>query len=494
MKPYESHYSKYLNTRVRAVLKHAVDGYRDNLGVYGSLRNLNEVIGTEYGDRVLYELIQNAHDAHRADGQGRIAVRLVIRSEVDGTLYVANGGTGFCKRDIDAIMNLATTAKEIGEGIGNKGLGFRSIEALTNDVRIFSCGNRSKSARFDGYCFRFATQEEIEVLLRKDGIDEGTARNVAGTIPRYLVPLPLAQQPDDVASFARRGYASTIVVPLHTAEAIDLAKRQVQALVDLNVPLLLFLDRIGEFRIDVESPDGSVYRRRLSRRRTEMGELPGMAGCNMLEVRVGEDRRFLVVRRQVDKALMLDSVRRSASRAPQIKRWLDWKGQPTVSIAVSLSPGAVDTGRFYNFLPMGDAVGAPLLGHLDAPFFADISRRDADFNLPLNATLLKAAAEACVRAALYLAGQPDPQVPQRAVFDLIAWTGEHAAMLDASLNGIGSSLKDAPIVPIHAQADGHVFADEKAGSLETNRCPTRFSRNRHTAPRTPQSHGSTAVR
>ena len=458
MKPYESHYSEYLNTRVRAVLKHAVDGYRDGLGVYESLRNLNEVIGTEYGDRVLYELIQNAHDAHRADGQGRIAVRLAVRSEVDGTLYVANGGTGFRKKDVDAIMNLATTAKGIGEGIGNKGLGFRSIEALTNDVRIFSRGDRSKSVRFDGYCFRFATQEEIEVLLRKHGIDEGTARNVAGTIPRYLVPLPLAQQPDDVVSFARRGYASTIVVPLHTAEAIDLAKRQAQALVDLNVPLLLFLDRIGEFRIDVETPDGPVYRRRLSRRQTEMGEVPGMARCNMLEVRVGEARRFLVVRREVNKALVLDSVRRSVSRAPQIKRWLDWKGQPTVSIAVSLSLGAVAAGRFYNFLPMGDVVGAPLLGHLDAPFFADISRRDADFNLPLNATLLKAAAEACTYAALYLAGRPDTLVPQRAVFDLVAWTGEHATMLDASLNGIGSSLRDAPIVPIHAHVDGAQWA------------------------------------
>ncbi len=93
--------------------------------------------------------------------------------------------------------------------------------------------------------------DEIEDLLRDDGIDAPTAREVAGTVPRYLVPLPLAEQPDDVVSYARRGYASTIVVPLRTAEAIELAKRQVQALADLDVPLPLFLDRIAEFRIDV---------------------------------------------------------------------------------------------------------------------------------------------------------------------------------------------------------------------------------------------------
>ena len=465
MKPSESPYAEDLNRRVRAVLSHAVAAHRDDNKVYESLRNLNDVIGTEYGDRVLYELIQNAHDAHRADDQGRIAVRLVVRSESEGTLYVANGGGGFRRADVDAIVNIATTAKEIGEGIGNKGLGFRSVGALTDDVRIFSREGRSESARFDGYCFRFATVDEIEDLLREDDIDDATARAVAATVPRYLVPRPLAEEPDDVMSFARRGYASIIVVPLRTVEAIDLARRQVQALADLDVPLLLFLDRIAEFRIDVETADGPVHRRRLSRRQRAMGDVPHMAGCRMLEVRVGEDRRFLVVQREVDRTLVLDAVRHSVPRAPQIQRWLDWKGQPTVSVAVGLSTGAVAEGRLYNFLPMGDAASAPLLGHLDAPLFAEIDRRDADFDLPLNATLLKAAAEACAHTALHLSRQPGAQIPQRAVFDLVAWTGRHAGKLDTALAGMGSSLRDAPIVPAIAAVDGARWTSLSAASV-----------------------------
>ena len=453
-----------LNTQVRNVLGHAVDAHRKNLKVYESLRNLNEVVGTEYGDRVLYELIQNAHDAHRAEDEGRIAVRLVVRSETDGTLYVANGGSGFRKEDVDAIENLATTAKEIGESIGNKGLGFRSIEALTDDVRIFSRRGRSEAARFDGYCFRFATAHEIEVLIREDGIAAATARDVARMVPRYLVPLPLVEQPDDVVSYARRGYATIIVVPLRTAEALELAQRQVHALADLDVPLLLFLDRIAEFRIDVETPDEPVRRRRLSRRQTAIGDVPGVAGCRLYEVRVGEDRRFLVVQSEVDKARVLDAVGRSVSKAPQLKRWLEWKGQPTVSVAVGLSPGAVTAGRLYNFLPMGDAAVAPLLGHLDAPFFAGIDRRDADFDLPLNATLLKATAEACARAALYLAGQTGTQISQRTVFDLVAWTGNHSSKLDAALHGMGSSPRDAPVVPT-IKVDGVRWASLSEVSL-----------------------------
>ena len=167
---------------------------------------------------------------------------------------------------------------------------------------------------------------------------------------------------------------------------------------------------------------------------------------------------------EVDKVRVLDAVERSVSRAPQIKRWLDWKGQPTVSVAVGLSPGAVAAGRLYNFLPMGDAADAPLLGHLDAPFFAAIDRRDADFDLPLNATLMKAAAEACAHAALYVAGQAGSQTPQRTVFDLVAWTGGHAGLLDAALDGMGSSLRDAPVVPTIA-VDGARWAGLSGVSL-----------------------------
>ncbi|MXY54177.1 MAG: DUF3883 domain-containing protein [Gammaproteobacteria bacterium] len=437
-----------LRIQARAILAHAVAAHRDGLRVYESLRNLNQVVGTEYGDRVLYELIQNAHDAHAPDDRGRIAVRLTVRTDTDGTLYVANGGNSFRWKDVDAIQNLATTAKEVGEGIGNKGLGFRSIEALTDNVRIYSRRPGSRSTRFDGYCFRFAGVAEIENLLRAEGVNATIAREVAGTVPRYLVPVPLAEPPPDVTRYAELGYASVIVAPLRTPEAIALAQRQVQALADLDeVPLLLFLHRIAEFRIDAQTPDGKNYARRLSRRQTLIGDVPGIEGCRMYEVHVGQNRRFLVVRRDVDKSRVLQAVRHSLSQASEIKRWLDWKGQPSVSVAVGLSSDTIIDGRLYNFLPMGDTATAPLLGHLDAPFFAHIDRRNANFDLPLNATLMAAAAEACARAALHLAGRADPPVPKRAVFDLVAWTGEHARGLDQALADADSSLQNAPLVP-----------------------------------------------
>ena len=218
-------------------------------------------------------------------------------------------------------------------------------------------------------------------------------------------------------------------------------------LVSIQRVLLLFLDRIAEVRIDVERADQRPYRRRLHRRHKSLGVIPKLQGSAIYEVDVGEGRRFLVVRREVDKERGRAAVEGSIPSVPQLKRWLDWKGQPKVSVAVGLSTAAVTNGRLYNFLPMGEEADAPLIGYLDAPFFTDINRRDADLDLPLNETLIEAAAQACAAAALSIVEHGLPITPQ-AVFDLFAWTGEHAGKLDDALKEIDSALRDAPVIPV----------------------------------------------
>lgn len=81
-------------------LDYALEGHRRGIKVYESLKNLNEVIGTQYGDRVLFELVQNGHDAHVAtatEALGEIAVRLSISAGDRGELLVANRGRSFTR-------------------------------------------------------------------------------------------------------------------------------------------------------------------------------------------------------------------------------------------------------------------------------------------------------------------------------------------------------------------------------------------------------------
>ena len=191
-------------------LDYALEGHRRGIKVYESLKNLNEVIGTQYGDRVLFELVQNGHDAHvatAAEGAGEIAVRLLISADDRGELLVANRGRSFTRSNLDAVINIGTSDKRIGEGIGNKGLGFRSVEALTDDVRIFSGAPGKSSGSFDGYCFRFATLDEIEADLWALGATLVEARHVAETVPRYLVPKPEAARSPAIEGLAAGGFA-----------------------------------------------------------------------------------------------------------------------------------------------------------------------------------------------------------------------------------------------------------------------------------------------
>ncbi|NEY92256.1 sacsin N-terminal ATP-binding-like domain-containing protein [Tabrizicola oligotrophica] len=444
----------------RDAVANAVDAYRKNQEVYGSLNNIGRVIGTEYGDRVLHELIQNAHDAHEFGEKGKIAIRLVVTGPQSGHLIVANGGRGFrWEEDVRGIINLASSRKHIGDGIGNKGLGFRSIEAITDDVQIYSrWGDGDDSKRFDGFCFRFGHLDEIEALVMSNGLSAAEAATVAGNIPRYLVPVPLADTaPADIHFWATQGFATVIFAPLKSAEAIDLLRRQIEAIADLEVPMLLFLDRISEVQIDVVLPEGPSRRTKLTRQKKVLHPAEQNNGIEVSEVTVGPKARFLHLRRKLESEGVLDAVRRSIKRAPALERWLDWKGQPAVSVAVGLSDVHIDKGRLYNFLPMAETAVSPFAGHLDAPFFSDIDRRNTDLTLPLNDFLLDEIAKTCVLGAQTILAD-ELSVRRSAVFDLIAWTGTQAKALDRAAAIYEQGLRDLPFVPILKTPDGEAWS------------------------------------
>ena len=86
-------------------LEHALDGQRRGLKVYESLRSLNEIIGTQYGDRVLFELLQNAHAAHAPGEKGEVAIHLVVADDHTGVLLVANKGRPFSDSNKMGLIN-----------------------------------------------------------------------------------------------------------------------------------------------------------------------------------------------------------------------------------------------------------------------------------------------------------------------------------------------------------------------------------------------------
>jgi len=427
-------------------LEHALDAHRRKLKVYESLKSLNDVIGTQYGDRVLFELLQNAHDAHVPGEAGEIAIRLVIDAPARGMLLVANKGRAFTASNLEAIRNIGTSDKEIGEGIGNKGLGFRSVEALSEDVHVYSAGDARARGRFDGYCFRFATTEEIAARLLELGATDQVAAKVASNIPRYLVPVTVGQQSDEVRQLAEQGYATVVALPLATEESIDLARKQVAAVLGAPAPVLLFLDRLSSLEATVLEFGKEESRTRLTRRVQRVdADLP--EGLRMERVTLDDGNAYLVARKVLPKPAVLDAVRASLAAAPPLKRWLSWKGDAVVSVAVPLGGPMLAAPRLFNFLPMDDRAVSPMAGHIDAPFFADIDRRSIKPELPLNKYLLEAAATAAAQSALAIVDS-GLALPENAVIDLAAWSGAHMPKIVEAFATLRRPLAKAAIWPV----------------------------------------------
>lgn len=437
-----------IDSVTRSQLEHALDGQRRGLKVYESLRSLNEIIGTQYGDRVLFELLQNAHDAHAVGEKGEVAIHLVVANDDTGLLLVANKGRPFSDSNFEAIRNIGTSDKEIGEGIGNKGLGFRSVEALTNDVHIFSAGAQIPAPMFNGYCFRFASTEEIAELLEEIGASPEVAAKVAADIPRYLVPVAVTEQSDDVRRLASLGYATVVCLPLASSREVELAEKQVAALTNAAAPVQLFLDRLASLEVSIVRAGVEVEKATLSRAVEPLLRDP-TSSIRMQRVTLSDGSAFLVVRQTLHKDAVLEAVAKSIPAAPPLKRWLTWKGDAVVSIAVCLDKAVLP--RLYNFLPMDDHAVSPMAGHIDAPFFADIDRRTIKPDLPLNKLLIEAAADTAAKACLAIVDE-GLAVPPSAVVDMAAWSGPRMVTIVEAFKALGRPITDAAIWPATSSA------------------------------------------
>src|SRR5690606_25962160 len=112
-----------------------------------------------------------------------------------------------------------------------------------------------------------------------------------------------------------------------------------------EVPLLLFLDRLARVTIEIHEA-GKVKRRTLTRKVLSRPRPKAESASDYEIVSVGPgNRRYLIARRAVDRARLLEAVEASIAKEPQLARWRDWQGEPKVAVAVSLTSSDVEGGR-----------------------------------------------------------------------------------------------------------------------------------------------------
>jgi hypothetical protein len=422
--------------RVRSYLES-----RNDWNLSRSLKNLIEQAIRDYEHRALLELVQNAHDAQpKGERNGRILVRL-DRDEGDhGVLYVANTGRPFTESNFDSICDVAQSDKRADEGIGNKGIGFKTSLQLSRVPEVYSASPAAESEPgLNGYCFRFADGEDFVALA---GGSTARAAELERDIFHLCLPVPLLGIPDAVLGIGDAGYVTVIRLPLKSEAAFEEAQAELRTL-ESGPPCLLFLRRISSLVIE-ECTDSNTVRREHSR-----GEQPLLNSDESLSVVVvdlGEAGSFLVAERVVDPTAFKASIASSVEADRISDVWLAWEGEARVGVAVSLEE-ELDQGRLYTFLPMGPNAAAPLAAHINAPFFSKLARVDLEESVPLNEFLLDQVADLCAEAiCLAAAGKLVLTAPT--IADLLCWSSPAHVRLVRAFESRGMNLASADVIPL----------------------------------------------
>jgi hypothetical protein len=428
--------------------RNVVEIYLGSKG-FNPIRSLSRVLTQykrEYEGRFLYELLQNGYDALSSRDDGDIVVLLDLDEGTHGVLYVANRGQPFTNKDFESICDLADSSKNPAEGIGNKGVGFKSVLHVCDLPEIYSARGRGRR-RLDGYCFTFAGPEDYRRLANGD---RELASKLRKDVHSAFLPMPLGDRPARVEDFARKGFATVIRLPLKSARARKVAIDRADDLLTEEVPVQLFLERLRSLKvIQIDAKRTTTH---------DLTRLPKTAGGRQSDpdqryelVDLGDRGRWFVSHRRMPVSAMREAITESIAAGQIDESWSEWSEDAWVAVAVrtdgqSLSP------RYYTFLPMESDARCPFYGHLHAPFMTKLARTVLNEDVELNARLLDQAAYACAHAILKF-HRDAAVLPEIALVDLLAWTGQ-IDRVQKAYDEVWGSLTSVAVIPIEPLRDG----------------------------------------
>ena len=107
-------------------------------GLLADLANLERYVAETYSARSFIELLQNADDAE--------ATRFLVTRH-GKWLICANDGQEFSRQDFYSLCRSASSAKQRGQTIGYRGIGFKSVVGVATDVHLLSRELRATFSR-----------------------------------------------------------------------------------------------------------------------------------------------------------------------------------------------------------------------------------------------------------------------------------------------------------------------------------------------------------
>jgi Domain of unknown function (DUF3883) len=104
--------------------------FSQSRGMFTELAHIESLLAETYRDRVQYELLQNSDDA------GATHVTVTIAS--DGSVSWANNGRAFTAADAESLCRSASSTKTRDQSIGYRGIGFKSLAAVSSHIDVTS--------------------------------------------------------------------------------------------------------------------------------------------------------------------------------------------------------------------------------------------------------------------------------------------------------------------------------------------------------------------
>lgn len=391
------------------------------------------LIRQDYHDRFLVELLQNANDQALVGGV-RDSTVVIVRSE--RVLAVSNGGQAVTARNLERLSSLADSDKT-GVLVGNKGVGFKAVYQVTDAPEIYSAsaeragsvftdfgvGIALEQHPFEHQVLRTAVEDDVAAFFRGNaGLAQAlTLRGIespAGAVGPELervagFKFPLARDAQDLSARIdelripdgeRESIRTLVVLPLRDQRASDDVSRAIDRLVGgakAGEPgqaetALLFLAGVSKIVV-VDHARGARW---WFSRAIHAGA-PSETTITVAHPAGAErSNRFWLLQRDAlaDGVPTVERRRQIVGAALSefgLEAWSDDDPLPvTIALPMPGSEGAGalgPPGRFCLGLPTQQATGLPL--HVDARFFATISRTGLDFAIPYNAMLLDVAAE-----------------------------------------------------------------------------------------------------
>ncbi|WP_339483743.1 DUF3883 domain-containing protein [Pseudomonas sp. RL_5y_Pfl2_73] len=187
------------------------------------LAGLENYVAESYDSRSFIELLQNADDAASSN---------FLVKKFQQYLIIANNGHVFSKSDLEAICRSAASTKQRGNSIGYRGIGFKSVVGLAQEVHIIS--------------------GKLEVTFSK----KLTLTDVpqAAKVPLLRIPHPIdaavrSETLDEIQRLMLQGYSTFFIFNGLVAESIN------NEFISFDQSSLLFLKNIRKLTLEGRRTD-----------------------------------------------------------------------------------------------------------------------------------------------------------------------------------------------------------------------------------------------